>query len=92
MGETLIRIDATELTTVRITCQSCHRTAETKLADLAATFKRGNVCPFCNASFAIKGGFSESAFIDLQAALEDFAKARDAFRVEFTIPAETLEN
>lgn len=86
MVETILRIDATEVSIVRVECCKCHLVTECPVGDLAKTFK-DLLCPFCKVRWDARNWAGENPFVDLQAAIEDFGKSAADFRVQLSVPS-----
>jgi hypothetical protein len=82
--ERISRIPLADLTTIRITCKKCNRTAETTVDD-AAMIPAGR-CALCNERFFDTRGGGNDPFEALGSAMRRFEELADKFAIEFVIP------
>jgi hypothetical protein len=86
----VIRIPQADLTTIRITCKSCGRTAEGTV-EASPQLHSGGACKLCTEGLGIHPGLhgpKDDPFTSLHSAWRRFKELEKHFAVEFVIPAD----
>ncbi len=89
MSEKMLRIDLTELKTVRVRCKQCnHGVIEVPIDRLDKVLNYGE-CKFCNTRLLPKrpGGSQGDALNDLRLAVAELERVKSDISIEFEIPA-----
>ncbi len=86
MSESIMRVNAREITTVRVVCEKCKRgTVEVKLGELGRALKDG-CCLLCGYEhFKPTTELQDNVILQLRLALEGLQKAGLQLRVEFDV-------
>ncbi len=84
MAESVMRLTATELKVVRVTCHECQLTTELALSKLSKALGSSGECVYCGAD--LLNIERSNPLADLKQALERLEDAAARMQVEFVIP------